>query len=193
MRSVLSPLFSALPPLPPFCPFSLSAILNFLSRSLVCACQSTPLFLRKYFLLSGRIHLPPSSHADGVVAGKLPDLELVFNELATEFQSIGLSLNKLKCELFTKGDCSQQASSSLPREVNGLEVLGAPVGSDEFVAVTAGNKVLKARGILRARSGYDRRPTDSGGAVIDVHWGLPGYSLDEGRAAPTHCASAQSA
>ena len=82
---------------------------------------------------------------DGVIAGKLHDLELFFNELATEFRSIGLMLNRLKCKLFTKGDCSQCASlSTIPRDENGLEVLGVPVGSEEFVAALASSKVLKA-------------------------------------------------
>ena len=33
---------------------------------------------------------------DGVIAGKLSDLELFFNELAAEFRNVGLVLNKLK-------------------------------------------------------------------------------------------------
>ena len=84
-------------------------------------------------------------YLDGVVAGKLSDLELFFNELAAEFQGINLVLNKLKCKLMTKGDCSHLPSlSALPRETDGLEVLGAPIGSDEFVAAEAGSKILKA-------------------------------------------------
>ena len=66
---------------------------------------------------------------DGVVAGKLSDLELFVNELAAEFEGIGLFLNKLKCKLFSKGDCSHLATlSTIPYDANGLEILGAPVG-----------------------------------------------------------------
>ena len=80
---------------------------------------------------------------DGVIAGKLSDLELFFNELSTEFPA---SLNKLKCNLFTKGECTQQLSlSSLPREDIGFEIPAAPVGYAEFVAAAATySKVVKA-------------------------------------------------
>ena len=55
------------------------------------------------------------------------------------------SLNKLKCKLFSKGDCSLLATlSTIPHDANGLEILGAPVGSDEFVAGVASSKVMKA-------------------------------------------------
>ena len=33
---------------------------------------------------------------------------------------------------------------TLSREVQGLEILGAPVGSDEFVAAAASSKIIKA-------------------------------------------------
>ena len=79
---------------------------------------------------------------DGVIAGKLSDLELFFNELSTEFPA---SLNKLKCNLFTKGECTQQLSlSSLPREDIRFEIPAAPVGYDEFVAAATYSKVVKA-------------------------------------------------
>ena len=82
---------------------------------------------------------------DGVIAGKIQDLELFFNELFAAFHGIGLVLNKWKCKLFTKSGGLQLASlSSLPRESNGLEILGAPVGCDKFVAGDATSKVLKA-------------------------------------------------
>ena len=54
-------------------------------------------------------------------------------------------LNKLKCKLMMKGDCSHLHSlSTLPRETDGLEILGAPIGSDEFVTAVAGSKIMKA-------------------------------------------------
>ena len=77
---------------------------------------------------------------DGVIAGMLSDLELFFNEMATEFRDIGL--NRLKCKLFIKGDCSLTFVSAARRQR--LEILGAPIGSDEFVSTLASSKIMKA-------------------------------------------------
>ena len=71
---------------------------------------------------------------DGVIAGKLSDLELLIQELSADFGNIGLILNKQKCRLLTKGIVAPyQTLNSIPRADAGLEVLGVPVGSDTVV------------------------------------------------------------
>ena len=76
---------------------------------------------------------------------------------------------------------------SLPREVSGLEILGAPNGSDGCVR----QQGHQGCGILRARGGHRRLPPNRRGVAVNVHWGVPRYALDESRPTTFNWASAQ--
>ena len=88
---------------------------------------------------------------DGVIAGRFEDLELLLRELGASFQDIGLILNTTKCKLFTIGDPSNfDELSRIPCERAGLEVLGTPLGNEDFVDKSLNAKFSKAHAFCDA-------------------------------------------
>ena len=71
---------------------------------------------------------------DGVHAGALSSLDQLLRDLTPQLATAGLRLNLSKCRLFTKGDPSQyQQLCSVPLQAHGLDFLGSPIGSEQFM------------------------------------------------------------
>ena len=82
---------------------------------------------------------------DGVIAGSLEALEFFLSELEVEFHTIKLLLNKRKCKLFSLGNPSPFATlSQIPCESTGLEVLGSPIGTAEYLCASLKSKFVTA-------------------------------------------------
>ena len=103
----------------PMGPFLFAAGLQSVIAPLLRSCNEV---MSKYFL------------DDGVHVAEIPILDGLLRDLKPLLAGAGLSLNILKCRLFTKGDPSALVHlGSVPVEREGLEFLGSPIGSDHFI------------------------------------------------------------
>ena len=75
---------------------------------------------------------------------------------------------------------------SLPREVSGLESLGAPNGSDDFLAAAAGNKVIKAVEFCERVAATLDHPQIAVALLAMCTGGLPRHTSYEIVASPSH-------
>ena len=88
---------------------------------------------------------------DGVIAIRFEVLELLLRELGASFQDIGLILNTTNRKLFTIGDPSKfDELSRIPETTDRLEVLGTPLGNEDFVDKSLNAKFSKAHAFCDA-------------------------------------------
>ena len=85
---------------------------------------------------------------DGILAGPRPALQRVLSLLQQEGPSLGLFINLRKCEIFSSRDLEgfpeQMKKSNNPC----LEVLGIPIGDEEFCTTFISAKCAESRMLL---------------------------------------------
>ena len=86
---------------------------------------------------------------DGVVAGPSQAVKQVISILHSQGPPLGLFLNKSKCErLFSKSDLSTFPPDMKRSSVPNIEILGAPIGDDNFHANFVAQKREKSGKLL---------------------------------------------
>ncbi|KAL5499522.1 hypothetical protein EMCRGX_G010956 [Ephydatia muelleri] len=82
---------------------------------------------------------------DGILAGPRPALQRVLSQLQQEGPSLGLFINLRKCEIFSSRDLE-----GFPEQMKKpcLEVLGIPIGDEEFCTTFISAKCVESRMLL---------------------------------------------
>ena len=79
---------------------------------------------------------------DGHLVGKVADLTKCLEIIVSAEDELGLKLNLKKCVV--KGANVNEFPAEILRATGGLNVLGAPIGTDEFVRATVREQIYKA-------------------------------------------------
>ena len=86
---------------------------------------------------------------NGIIARTEPEMNEAFDILTASGKTCGLELRRDKCEVWSKGALNTIDSRIKRNKSEGLEILGAAVGSPRFVASSKHKRVQKIEKLLK--------------------------------------------